>query len=205
MVKMGRMTSATNGLNDLDLIRPPAALAGIEARTYALGFSMASEPRTGALLRSLAASKPGGRLLELGTGTGVATAWILAGMDARSTLTSVDVSSTHQQVASEFLDNDSRLTLVLEDGLEFLRRQPEESYDFVFADAMPGKFEGLEDCLRVVKPGGYYVVDDMLPQAKWPAGHSERVAHLVNRLAGDDRFAIVPLAWATGIIVAVRR
>jgi len=39
-----------------------------------LGFTMGSEPRTGALLRTLAASKPGGRFLELGTGTGVGRA-----------------------------------------------------------------------------------------------------------------------------------
>lgn len=199
------MDSAIKGLNDLDLVQPPAALAAIEARTHAIGFDMASESRTGALLRALAASKPGGRLLELGTGTGVATAWVLAGMDADATLTSVDVSSAHQQVAHEYLGNDSRLTLVLEDGHQFLKRQPAASYDFVFADAMPGKFEGLEDCLQVVKPGGYYVVDDMLPQAKWPAGHAEKVSHLANQLSGDGRFAIVPLNWATGIVVAVRR
>jgi len=204
-VKMGGMTTATNGMNDLDLIRPPEALAGIEARTRAMGFDVASEPRTGALLRALAASRRGGQLMELGTGTGVATAWILAGMDAGSTLVSVDVDPNHQQVARELLGSDSRLTLVLEDGLEFLKRQTAESYDFVFADAIPGKYEGLKDCLAVVKPGGFYVVDDMSPLPKWPKAHVERVVHLTNQLAGDDRFAIVPLAWATGIIVAVRR
>ncbi len=205
MVTMCGMPSEIKGLNDFDLIQPPAVLAGIAARTSAMGFKLASEPRTGALLRALAASKPGGRLLEMGTGTGVATAWILAGMDARAKLTSVDVNPEHQQVAREFLGDDSRLNLVLEDGLEFLRRQPAASYDFVFADAMPGKFEGLEDCLRRVKPGGFYIVDDIIPQAKWPEGHAERVPRLVNHLARDDRFAIVPLSWASGIIVAVRR
>jgi predicted O-methyltransferase YrrM len=199
------MTSDVKELNDLDLVQPPEALAAIEARTHAMGFDLASESRTGALLRALAASKPGGRLLELGTGTGVATAWILAGMDANATLASVDSEPNHQQVARDLLGHDSRLTLVLEDGHEFLKRQPEASYDFVFADAMPGKFEGLENCLQVVKPGGYYVVDDILPQAKWPAGHAEKVSQFVNLLAGDDRLAIVPLVWATGIIVAVRR
>lgn len=199
------MTSVLKGLNDLDLVQPPVSLVGIEARTHAMGFDMASEPHTGALLRALAASKPGGRLLELGTGTGVATAWILAGMDAGTTLTSVDVDARHQEVAREFLGSDSRLTLVLEDGRDFLKRQRGESYDFVFADAIPGKFEGLEDCLRVVKPGGFYIVDDMTPLVKWPKAHVERVAQLVGRLAGDDRFALAPLSWATGLIVSVRR
>ncbi|HET7214173.1 MAG TPA: class I SAM-dependent methyltransferase [Terriglobia bacterium] len=199
------MASETNGLNDLNLVARPAALAEIETRTRAMRFDMASEPRTGALLRALAATKPGGRLLELGTGTGVATAWILAGMDAGSSLASVDSDPHHQQVARDCLANDGRLTLVLEDALGFLRRQPAASYDFVFADAIPGKYEGLEECLKVVKPGGVYVVDDMAPLSKWPRAHVERVALLVNQLAGDNRFAIAPLDWATGVIVAARR
>lgn len=202
---MGGMTFETNGLNDLNLVAPPAALAEIESRTRDLGFDMASEPRTGVLLRALAASKPSGRLLELGTGTGVATAWILAGMDAGSTLASVDSDPHHQQAARECLGSDSRLALVLEDALGFLKRQPAASYDFVFADAIPGKYEGLEECLKVVKPGGVYVVDDMAPLAKWPRAHVERVSRLIKQLAGDDRFAIAPLDWATGVIVAVRR
>jgi predicted O-methyltransferase YrrM len=36
-----------------------------------VGFTMASDAWTGALLRTLAAAKPGGSLLELGTGTGL--------------------------------------------------------------------------------------------------------------------------------------
>jgi len=38
---------------------------------------MPSDVMVGALLRLLAAAKPGGRMLELGTGTGLATAWVL--------------------------------------------------------------------------------------------------------------------------------
>ncbi len=65
----------------------------ITADTAAAGFTMASEPKTGALLSVLAASKPGGRLLELGTGTGIGTAWMLSGMDADRTLDTVDVEA----------------------------------------------------------------------------------------------------------------
>jgi len=199
------MPTETTGTNHFDLIEPPAVLAGITARTQELKFDMASEPHTGALLRALAASKPGGRFLELGTGTGVATAWILAGMDAHSSLTSVDFDPEHQAVAREFLGHDSRLELVLEDGFLFLKSQPANNYDFVFADAIPGKFEGLEDCLRVVKRGGFYIVDDMYPLPKWPKAHTERVLALMDQLTGDGHLTIAKMAWATGIVVAVKR
>jgi predicted O-methyltransferase YrrM len=192
-------------MDELDYIHPPPMLDRIVARTKALDFDMASEPKTGALLRSLAASKPRGTFLELGTGTGVATSWLLDGMDAHSQLTSVDTNAQVQAVAREFLGADNRLTLVLEDGLQFLNRQKPESYDFVFADAVPGKWDGLRDCLRVVKPGGFYVVDDILSQASRPDGFPDKVPVLMNALASDENFAIVPMSWATGIVVAVRR
>ena len=166
---------------------------------------MASEPRTGALLRVLSASKPNGRFLELGTGTGIATAWLLHGMDSRSKLTSVDVDANVQDVARQFLGKDARLTLVLEDGLEFLKNEPSETYDLVFADAMPGKYDGLEQSLRVVKPGGFFVIDDMLPQPNWPEGHAAKIPVLLNALARAEEFTVVPLAWSSGIVVAVKR
>jgi len=157
------------------------------------------------MLRTLAASKPGGRFLELGTGTGVATAWLLQGMDAGSTLVSVDNDLAVQQVASAALGADPRLTLVTSGGLEFLREQPAGSYDFVFADAMPGKYEGLEDALAVVKLGGFYVIDDLLPQPNWPEGHAEKVPVLLEQLAANPSFEVLPLVWASGVVVAVRK
>ena len=192
-------------MDDLGYIKQPTALKEILARTEALGFSMASEPRTGALLRTLAASKPAGRLLELGTGTGIATAWLLAGMDHESTLISVDTDARVQSVAQEALGADARLTLVTEDGAAFLRRQSTESYDLLFADAMPGKYEALDDALAVVKAGGFYVIDDMMPQPNWPEGHAEKIPILMERLANDRRFELAPLVWSSGVAVAVRR
>lgn len=183
----------------------PASLARILARTKAIGFAMASEPRTGALLRALAALKPNGRFLELGTGTGVATAWILDGMDSRSHLISVDTDRDLQSVAADILGEDDRLNLVAQDALAFLRHEKSESYDFVFADAMPGKYEGLDEALRVVRAGGLYVIDDMLPQPNWPEGHAEKVDAVLARLAAAREFTIAPMAWSTGVVIAVKR
>jgi len=58
------------------------------------------EPLVGAMLPTLAASKPGGCFLELGWERDT-TSWLLEGMDARSTLISVDNDSTVQQGCHE--------------------------------------------------------------------------------------------------------
>ncbi len=74
-----------------DIHQPvPAAYHAIDEATKASGFTMASDIYTCSLLKTLAASKPRGRFLELGTGTGLSTSWILAGMDANATLDSID-------------------------------------------------------------------------------------------------------------------
>lgn len=77
-------------MDDFHIHRKPAAVEGIQRDAEALRFDMSSEPRVGALLAALVATKPRGRFLELGTGTGHGTAWLLAGMDALSVLETVD-------------------------------------------------------------------------------------------------------------------
>jgi predicted O-methyltransferase YrrM len=191
-------------MDELAHLKPPAPLAAIARRTEALAFSMPSEPRTGALLRVLAASKPNGRLLELGTGTGLSTAWLLDGMNEDATLVTVDVDPGPQAVARELLGHDRRLTIVTEDAAAFLRRQQPVSFDLIFADAMPGKFDRLDDALALLRVGGLYVIDDMLPQENWPADHAPRIPALTETLAARPELILVSMAWSSGLTVAVR-
>ena len=191
-------------MDDIAHSNPPAALPAILDRTTALAFPMPSEPRTGAMLRVLAASKPGGRLLELGTGTGLSTAWLLDGMDRDATLVSVDIDPVPQAVARDILGADPRLEIVTEDAVSFLRRQSGAPFDLLFADAMPGKYELLDEALALLRPGGLYVIDDMLPQASWPPGHAAKVPLLIAELAARKAYRIVSLAWASGLIIVAR-
>ena len=192
-------------MDDTTIARTPPALAAIQADTAKLGFSMASEPRTGALLAALAASKPGGRLLELGTGTGMGTAWLLAGMDASARLDTVDTDPAVVDVARRHLGSDPRVAFRIEDGAAFLARVDAETYDLVYADAWPGKFTDLDAALHGVRQGGFYVIDDLLPQANWPDGHAAKVAALIADLERRRGFAVVRLAWASGLMLIVRQ
>jgi len=189
------------------VFRLPPALAEIEEETAALGFTMGSDARTGSLLRALATSKPGGRLLELGTGTGLATAWLLEGMDVASTLLSVDEDPAVVDVARRHLGRDPRVRFVVSDGGAHLAELAAEGarFDLVFADAWPGKYDHLERALELVGPGGFYVVDDMLPQPSWPSNHAPRAAALARTLEARSDMAVATLDWSTGLIVAVRR
>jgi predicted O-methyltransferase YrrM len=191
-------------MNDADIRRQPAALANILAETAAVDFTMSSEPKVGGLLAALAASKPGGRFLELGTGTGHGSAWLLAGMDDSSTLDTVDNDAQVAGIAQRYLGLDRRVTFHVMDGAEFLR-QASSSFDLIYADAWPGKFSDLDRALSLLRPGGIYVIDDLLPQPNWPEGHAPRVPALIDDIERRDEFVTVRFAWASGVLLAVRR
>jgi predicted O-methyltransferase YrrM len=187
-----------------DPVRPPTLLASLIADTRAADFPMASEELVGALLRTLAASKPGGRFLEIGTGTGLATVWLLDGMDEQAHLTSIEADGQWAAIAAKHLRHDSRLTLLVADAFSWFGGQPANSYDLVFADAMPGKFDGFDQLWRLLKRGGLYVIDDLLPQANWPAGHQTRVDNLIAELDSRADARAARMSWASGVVIMTK-
>jgi predicted O-methyltransferase YrrM len=203
----GAVVSRTTiaNMNDAEIRREPAAIRSIVADTQAMSFNMLSEPKVGALLATLAASKPSGRFLELGTGTGHGTAWLLAGMDAASTLDTVDTDESVVAVAQRHLGGDGRVRFHIIDGATFLHDARSERFDLIYADAWPGKFSHLEEALALLRPGGIYVIDDLLPQPNWPEGHAPKVPALVDDIERREQFAAVRLAWASGLMLVVRK
>ena len=192
--------------------RRPATLDAIESDTESLGLGMSCEEAVGRLLRVLAAAKPGGRVLELGTGTGAGTAWLLAGMDEQARLDTVDNDPEHLGVARRHHTPDPRVTIYeAEAGAWLSERATDEGpgYDLVFADTRPGKFTHLDEALSLVDRGGFYVVDDLAHQpanTALPEDHCLAVEALVKDLesrAGWERLSL--LGWSCGVLVMVRR
>ncbi len=86
----------------------------------------------------------------------------------------------------------------------FLREARESTFDLIFADTWPGKYENLELALNLLKEGGLYVVDDMDPQATWPQGHEAKVTALLRDLTARRELRVTKLSWASGIVIAAR-
>jgi len=191
-------------MDDDSAIQVPDRYEAILARSRAVQFQMNSDLLTGSFLRTLAASKPGCSFLELGTGAGLGTCWILAGMDAGSSLISVESDRRVLAIAWDEVGADPRLTLVEADGADFLATCTER-YDFIYADTWPGKYTHLDLALNLVKAGGIFLVDDMLPQPSWPEGHDTKVAELIATLEALPDFSVTKLTWSTGLILCVKR
>jgi len=183
----------------------PKAYQQINTATMASGFNMASDVLTCSLLKTLAASKPSGSFLELGTGTGLSTAWILDGLDEQSTLISIDHDAKFLAIAKDYLGDDDRLTLVNTDGAEWFKENEGKKFDYIFADTWHGKYLLLDEAIAMLNKGGLYIIDDMLPQQNWPDGHQEKANKLIKDLESRDDLHLTKQLWATGIVIGVKK
>jgi len=181
----------------------PVQYENIAEATKAIEFNMASDMQTGSLLKTLAASKLSGRILELGTGTGLATSWIVDGMDERTKLVTIENNTLLLDIARKALQ-DSRVEFVWADGYAWIQTYSGEKFDMVFADAMPGKYDLFEETIGLVKVGGFYIIDDMLPQPNWPEGHADKVERFIGELGERNDIILTKLNWSTGIIIVTK-
>ncbi|MFS4418673.1 O-methyltransferase [Maribacter sp. 2307ULW6-5] len=184
--------------------REPLHYPYLEEKSREVGFTMPSDVEVCSLLRTLVASKPQGNFLEMGTGMGLSLSWMVEGMDADGTMTSLDNDPERCALVGKVFREDHRLTIVCADGGQWLRTYDGQEFDLIFADAWPGKYSEIEKILNWVRLGGFYVVDDMKPQPNWPRGHGKNVEGLTSYLEGREDFTLTRMDWSTGLVLAVR-
>jgi predicted O-methyltransferase YrrM len=183
----------------------PRALAAIEAEAERMQFPYSSEPQTGGLLAALAASKPRGRLLELGTGLGYGTCWLHSGLHAQSTLTTVEANLHNSQIAQKYLGSDKRLRFVVRDAGLWLEQAADNEFDLIFADAPAGKYTHLDHALRTLAVGGIYIVDDMRRKTDGSDEYLELARKLIDDLTQRHNLLVTQMIdFATGIVMAVK-
>lgn len=190
-------------MNDLQIILP-SNYAAIKTASEEIQFSMPSDLQTGCLLRTLVASKPAGTFLELGTGTGLSLSWIVEGMDKDSKVVSIDNNEDYSSIARKYFSGNTAITVLCEDANQWIRENQDKQFDLIFADAWPGKYEAFELTLALVKIGGFYIIDDMLPQPNWPAGHELNVQRLIKELKQRDDIRLTKMNWSTGLVIVTK-
>ena len=70
---------------------------------------------------------------------------------------------------------------------------------------MPGKYDLFEETFALLRRGGFYIIDDMLPQPNWPVGHAEKAEEFINKLEARKNLVLTKMNWSTGIIIVVKK
>jgi predicted O-methyltransferase YrrM len=136
-------------------------------------FERSSIPEVGRLLAALAASRPDGRLAEIGTGTGVGAAWIVSAMGPEASFVTVEADDDRAGACAR-LFSDSRNVRVLHGDWHELM-PPEAPFDLLFFDgggykrSPPQQMRAeSEQALELVAAGGMVVMDNLTPEHLWP-------------------------------------
>jgi len=188
-----------------------APLVSARQRAAEVGVG-AVDPATGAVLRLLASGLGARTAVELGTGAGVSTLWLLRGLTPDGILTSVDSDGEHQRLAKASLAEAdvpaTRARLIAGRALEVLPRLSESSYDLVFCDAAKSENRDyLSAALTLLRPGGMVVFAGALSGgrvAETTARDAETVAlrDLAKAVREDERLVAAMIPVGAGLLAA---
>jgi predicted O-methyltransferase YrrM len=151
------------------------------------------EPASASVLALLVRATGARRVLELGTSDGYSTLWLADAVDSvGGRLLSVDVDATRSALAAQNLDRGGVSDVVelrVEDAAETLRASRDAAWDMIFLDAeRPAYTSYWPDLVRVLRPGGLLVIDNVL-------SHAEEVREFRETAQTDARVsaeALVP-------------
>ncbi|HRW17607.1 MAG TPA: O-methyltransferase [Dermatophilaceae bacterium] len=170
---------------------------------------------TGPALRMLTASVGAKAVVEIGTGAGVASLWLLAGMPADGVLTTIDVEPEHQRAAKEAFAEagipHQRTRVITGAAGQVLARMTDGAYDLALIDADKASYPAyVHEAVRLLRSGGVLVLDNMLwhDQVADPAARDETtrtLRDLGKTLREDERFHTTLLPVGDGLLVAVKR
>jgi predicted O-methyltransferase YrrM len=182
----------------------PSAVADAKRRAGELRFANSCHDDVGRLLAVLAAAVPfEGRILEIGTGAGVGTAWITVGLRKRSDVEviSLEVDAVLGEAAKDW-PMPSYVQLVVGEAAQAI--EPLGSFDLVFADAAPFKYDHIERVVEVLRPGGLLVVDDLEATPRTTELQRGEIDALRQTVLRHPELNAVELEWATGLLVAAK-
>ena len=172
-------------------------------------------PGSGAALTVLAATVSARAVVEIGTGAGVGSLYLLRGMPADGVLTTIDLEVEHQRAAKEaFVEEGvkpTRTRTIPGRALDVLPRLTDGAYDLVFVDADKESYpQYVEQAVRMLRPGGVLAVDNALwhDRVADPARRDETttiIREVGRTVRTDERLVSALLPSGDGLLVAVKR
>ena len=142
-----------------DFFKSQARARGVELGTTD------TTPGSGAFLQYLAFTLKAQSVVEVGTGSGVGSLWLLDGMLESGTLTSIDDEMEHTQIAKlAFADADitqSRYRLITNTVVDVISKLTDRAYDLVVLRHNPEDLSYvISESHRILRSGGTLVIDN---------------------------------------------
>lgn len=212
-------SQAVKAFIDERMSREAAAQRALRAETFALSQSgMMSRPETDAFLQLMIRLIGARRIVEVGTFTGSGSLAMALALPEDGRVVACDVNAEwtaigrkHWQQAGVAHKIDLRLAPASETIATLLQDGQAGRFDMAFIDADKTGYDTYyEGCLKLVRPGGLLVLDNMLwggdvadPDVHDPDTDALRALNL--KIQKDERVDFCLLSADDGILLARRR
>lgn len=174
-------------------------------------------PDQGALMAMIAQLMNAQSYLEIGTFTGYSTLWMALAMPKNAQITTLDLSARHLAMAQSYWDEAgvankvSTIIAPAEQSLQQLCAEKSNYFDIALIDANKSQYiEYYELCLKLVRPGGLIIIDNVLMYAQVleenPRKNYVKILQTLNQMLKDDsRIDLCLLPVGDGMTLARKR
>ncbi|MEL0237321.1 MAG: O-methyltransferase [Aquiluna sp.] len=196
-----------------DLASEPAHIAKARRSAEELGVESVTVA-TGNQLATLAAIAGAKSIVEVGTGAGVSSLWLLSASDD-STLTTIDEEPEYQNVARDNFKAagilPSRIRVITGRASSVLGNMAEAAYDLVFLDLDPNDLAAvLGQAVSIAKPGGVIVLAhalwrDRVPNPALREDETDAIRKVIDHFATDEGYLTTMSMVGDGLLVVAKR
>jgi predicted O-methyltransferase YrrM len=204
--RCGTRPNQWRGHARLPFVTGPTAVPELVAKALDLarqrGFITTTRNETGRLLAALAASR-GGTLAELGTGTGVGSAWLASGAPPKARIVSAELDSVLAEEVQHLFAEIDNVEITAGDWSTLSEYAP---FSLLFVDVRE-VMENVDALADLIEPGGIAVLDDFVPSSHWPPIVDGHVDTIREQWLTDERFVAVELLIDpdASLLIATRR
>jgi predicted O-methyltransferase YrrM len=192
-----------------DAIKLAARARGVEIGTRDVSQG------AGAYLSFLAQLLKAQSVVEVGTGSGVGSLWLLDGMLKSGTLTSIDDEMEHSSIAkSAFAEAEiapSRFRLITNPVMDVMTKLTDRAYDLVIYRHNPEDLTyAISEAQRILRSGGVFVIDNFFGGGKVsdPAQRDPKTVALREAgkalKADSESWAISLIPVGDGLLLATK-
>ncbi len=171
---------------------------------------------TGAFLHYLAHLISAQSVVEVGTGSGVGSIWLLRGMIESGTLTSIDSEAEHARISKIALAEaqiiPQRFRLITNPVMDVMSKLTDRAYDLVVLRNEPEDLSfAIDEAHRILRTGGVMAIDNFFGGGKVPDPAQRDPRTIALREAGKS-IKLATSTWVSsltdmgdGLLVATKR
>ena len=170
-------------------------------------------PGAGRAIEVLARTMRATSAVEIGTGAGVSTTYLLRGMAPHGVVTTIDVEPEHHKAARRTIAAggfaSERARLITGRALDVLPRLTDGGYDIVLIDARKSEYPAyLEHALRLLRSGGLLLIDNSLWHGRVPDPaqrdkDTTAIRETLKAVREDESLTVALLTAGDGLLAAV--